>query len=115
MKRILGSVVIMLTIMGCAGMQTVSKYNYVQPEQEDVNGKCFQVRVLPPVLDLDSSNTSNTSNTIFKNKKDDLNERLNALGQRATVSGALPIHEFNPYLDMRPQNTSDLYYSNFAT
>jgi hypothetical protein len=51
MKRILGSVAIMLTVMGCAGMQTVSKYNYVQPEQVDVNGKCFQVRVLPPVLD----------------------------------------------------------------
>ena len=61
MKRILGSVAIMLTIIGCAGIQTVSKYNYVQPEQVDVNGKCFQVRVLPPVLDLDSSNTSNTA------------------------------------------------------
>lgn len=46
----------------------------------------------------------------FKNKKDDLNERLNAQDRRTTsVNGAVPIHEYNPYLDMRPQNTSDIH------
>ena len=53
----------------------------------------------------------NVSRTSFKNKKDDLNERLNAQDRRTTsVNGAMPIHEFNPYLDMRPKNTNELYY-----
>lgn len=46
----------------------------------------------------------------FKSKKDDLNERMSAFGMRATAHQSMPIHEFNPYLDMRPQNTSDLNY-----
>lgn len=46
----------------------------------------------------------------FKSKKDDLNERLSTFGMRATAQQSMPIHEFNPYLDMRPQNTSDLNY-----
>ena len=46
----------------------------------------------------------------FKSKKDDLNERISAFGMRATAQQTMPIHEFNPYLDMRPQNTSDLNY-----
>ena len=46
----------------------------------------------------------------FKSKKDDLNDRLSAFGMRATAQQSMPIHEFNPYLDMRPQNTSDLNY-----
>ena len=46
----------------------------------------------------------------FKSKKDDLNERLSAFGMRATAQQSMPIHDFNPYLDMRPQNTSDLNY-----
>ena len=49
----------------------------------------------------------------FKNKRDDLNDRLNAQDRRTTtVNGAMPIHDFNPYLDMRPQNTNELYYTN---
>jgi len=52
----------------------------------------------------------------FKNKRDDLNDRLNAQDRRTTsVNGAMPIHEFNPYLDMRPQNTSDLYNTQLST
>jgi hypothetical protein len=48
----------------------------------------------------------------FKNKKDDLNDRLNAQDRRTTsVNGSMPIHEYNPYLDMRPQNTSDIQYT----
>ena len=46
----------------------------------------------------------------FKSKKDDLNDRMSAFGMRATAQQSMPIHEFNPYLDMRPQNTSDLNY-----
>ena len=46
----------------------------------------------------------------FKSKKDDLNERMSAFGMRATAQQSMPIHDFNPYLDMRPQNTSDLNY-----
>ena len=46
----------------------------------------------------------------FKSNKDNLNERLSAFGMRATAQQSMPIHEFNPYLDMRPQNTSDLDY-----
>jgi hypothetical protein len=50
----------------------------------------------------------------FKNKKDDLNDRLNAQNRRATsVNGAMPIHDYNPYLDMRPQNTSDMHNLRF--
>jgi len=44
----------------------------------------------------------------FKSKKDDLNERINSFGSHRTTQGHMPIHEFNPYLDMRPQNTTDL-------
>jgi len=46
----------------------------------------------------------------FKSNKDDLNDRLSAFGMRATAQQSMPIHDFNPYLDMRPQNTSDLNY-----
>jgi hypothetical protein len=44
----------------------------------------------------------------FKSKKDDLNDRISSFGMRATAQQSMPIHDFNPYLDMRPQNTSDL-------
>ena len=44
----------------------------------------------------------------FKSKKDDLNERISSFGLHSNVQRSMPVHEFNPYLDMRPQNTSDL-------
>lgn len=31
----------LLVVASCAGLQTVSKYNYVQPVRVDVDGKCF--------------------------------------------------------------------------
>ena len=57
----------------------------------------------------DFMNNKSTAYT-FKSKKDDLNERLSAFGMRADAQQSMPIHDFNPYLDMRPQNTSDLDY-----
>ena len=55
----------------------------------------------------DFMNNRSTAYT-FKSKKDDLNERISSFGMRATAQQSMPIHDFNPYLDMRPQNTSDL-------
>lgn len=33
-----------------------------------------------------------------------------AFGMQTDAQQSMPIHNFNPYLDMRPQNTSDLDY-----
>lgn len=35
--------IVNLLLIGCAGLQTVSKYNSITPSTVDVNGKCFQV------------------------------------------------------------------------
>ena len=67
---------------------------------------------------LQSQNDQHNQNTddnrmsqyTFKNKKDDLNERINSFGRTATVQTPFPIQKHNPYLDMRPQNTSDMDY-----
>jgi hypothetical protein len=49
----------------------------------------------------------------FKNKKEDLNDRLSALGLRSTVQGNYPINKKIPFLDMRPQNTSEIDYDEY--
>ena len=33
-------------LISCAGLQTVSQYNYIKPVQVDVSGKCFAVSYL---------------------------------------------------------------------
>lgn len=42
MLKQLSVITLVLLVASCAGIQTVSKYNYVQPVQVNVDGKCFQ-------------------------------------------------------------------------
>lgn len=42
MIKQLSLVGVLLLIASCAGIQTVSKYNYIQPVNVQVDGKCFR-------------------------------------------------------------------------
>ena len=46
-KNIFIAAIFALTLVSCAGLQTVSQYNNIQPVQVDVGGKCFAVSYLP--------------------------------------------------------------------
>ena len=63
--------------------------------------------------DLEANNPfiqNRKSNYTFKNKKQDLNERIRNLGYRVNTRMSMPFTQTIPFLDMRPQNTSEIDY-----